>query len=228
LMNSLFYTLAVLINGLFCIVVGAAMGVLQHFSTFSHILITIGALTLSGISLSAVLLLWNQSLLWRIANRIFSLLEKLHLMRHPEIRKAKLELLMKQYRECVDLMAEKKRMLVGAFVLNLLQRLSQISVTLSIYMALGGQAKNLFRLYLTQSMCVVGSNCVPIPGSMGVTDYLMVDGFMPIMGSDMAYRVELFARSTAFYICMIVSGLVVLGGFIFLKAKKKEGDNPSL
>lgn len=220
IMNSLFYTLAVLCNGLVCMIFG--IPVLKQFSVVSRVLIAVGTLTLTGLAAGAILLLWHQKLFRKIVRFLFALLTKLHLMRHPEKRKEKLEHMMEQYHECVDAMAGKKKMLIGGFLFNLLQRFSQISVTLTIYMALGGSAKNLVRLYQTQSLCVLGSNCAPIPGSMGVTDFLMVDGFRTLMEENMAYRVELFARTTSFYLCMLLAGLVTLAGFLYLRLKRRR------
>ena len=40
-----------------------------------------------------------------------------------------------------------------------------------------GDLRKLPQLLATQIYVVMGSNCVPIPGGMGVTDYLMLKGY---------------------------------------------------
>ena len=48
---------------------------------------------------------------------------------------------------------------------------------------------------------------------MGISDYLMIDGFTEIMGEKMAYSVELISRGITFYICVLISGLITLVGY---------------
>ena len=68
---------------------------------------------------------------------------------------------------------------------------------------------------------VLGSNCVPIPGGMGVTDYLMLNGYCRLMTRDEAFRLEILSRGLSFYICIIVSLIAVIAGYIIRQKKLK-------
>ena len=61
-----------------------------------------------------------------------------------------------------------------------------------------------------QSFAVLGSNCVPIPGAMGIVDYLMLDGFRAFLPGQQAVNVELLSRSLSFYSCILICGITVL------------------
>ncbi|MBQ1597647.1 MAG: UPF0104 family protein, partial [Lachnospiraceae bacterium] len=65
-------------------------------------------------------------------------------------------------------------------------------------------------------------NCVPIPGGMGVADYLMIDGFRNQMSHVAATQLELLSRSMAFYVSVLVSGLTVLIGYFVCKKRPKK------
>ena len=80
---------------------------------------------------------------------------------------------------------------------------------------------NAYAIWVTQSMVAIGSNCVPIPGGMGVTDFLMVDGFKEIMEETEAFRLELLSRSLSFYVCILVSAIAVLVGYILVKRRER-------
>ena len=43
--------------------------------------------------------------------------------------------------------------------------------------------------------------------------YLMIDGFTPVMGEQLACSVELISRGITFYICVAISGLITLAAY---------------
>ena len=73
-----------------------------------------------------------------------------------------------------------------------------------------------------QSFVVLGAYCVPIPGAMGVTDYLMLDGFNTILDSSLAVNLELLARAMSFYTCIFVCGFAVLFKYLVMKRSSKK------
>ena len=103
----------------------------------------------------------------------------------------------------------KKKMLAKAYGLNLLQRFSQLLVTLAAFSAIGG-SKSLFpKLFAIQVYVVLGSNSIPVPGAMGVADYLMINGYLELMNKEQAYQLEIISRGLSFYACMILSLITV-------------------
>ena len=72
-----------------------------------------------------------------------------------------------------------------------------------------------------QSFAVIGSNCVPIPGAMGVADYLMLDGFEAFLPPDLVVSMELLSRSISFYACVLLCGLWVFAT-VFRKRKGRR------
>ncbi|MCR4868687.1 MAG: flippase-like domain-containing protein [Lachnospiraceae bacterium] len=221
LLNLVMYTAGILTVGAFCII--AAPDAFLHFHLISRILIIAGYLVLTLLAVVFVLLLVRQSMLEKICIRLYRTLHKLHLMRHPEKRIARLERYMEEYADCVAQMGGNKKIFLQCYLWNLAQRVSQITVSVFMYLATGGAAKNAFALWVTQALVSIGSNCVPIPGGMGVADYLMIDGFRTRMSHVAATQLELLSRSMAFYVSVLVSGLTVLiGYFVYKKRPKKE------
>ena len=95
-------------------------------------------------------------------------------------------------------------------------------VTVFCFLAGGGSLKLAPKLFAMQSDVVIGSCCIPIPGSMGVTDYLMIDGFSSMMTEQQSANLELLARATSFYICILLCGIIVLIKCAVLKFRKNE------
>ena len=48
----------------------------------------------------------------------------------------------------------------------------------------------------------------------------MIDGFNRVMGEQMAYSVELISRGITFYVCVSVSGIITLIGYILGRKRK--------
>ncbi len=218
LANLTMYTLSILLIGL--VVFCCFPGIFLSLSPLSKTLILAGYAVQLAFTAFFVLLLKNEKLLYRICAALLSFACWLRLLRHKEERLAKLERTMAHYGETVLALQGKPRMLVKLFFLNLLQRLSSIFVPVFVYLASGGQFRSAPLLLAMQSYVITGSNCIPIPGAMGVSDYLMLDAFGTIMTPEQSANLELLSRSLSFYLCVILCGIITLAAFLIQKRKE--------
>lgn len=219
LLNLVMYTAAILSIGAVCL--AASPQTFWHFQPGGRLLIAFGAAVLGILGAAFFLLLWKQETLFKIAMKLMDVLHRMHLMHHPDRWKKRLLRAMHEYKECVDLLAGSRKMWVQAYLFNLLQRAAQFGVTLFVYLSLGGNPGKLWELWVTQCFVVLGSNCVPIPGSMGVTDFLMLDGYRNMMDKELTYAVQVISRGLSFYCCILISGLAVLTGYLLLRRRKR-------
>lgn len=226
LLNLVMYTLGILTVGAFCMI--AAPGIFFQFSVFSRVLIGLGLLVLILLAFAFLMLLVRIDILEKLGRKGISLLHKLHLLRHPEEKMKRLTKAMEEYEDCVRQMRGHKRAFISAYFWNLLQRVSQISVSMFMFLATGGKWKDAFSIWVTQSFVAIGSNCVPIPGGMGAADYLMIDGFRQLMSDTAAAKLELLSRSLSFYICVMVSGLIVATGYFVCKKTDRKRERTQL
>lgn len=224
ILNLVMYTLAIVLLSVICMLAGPQY--FLQFSTPSKVLIVAGFLALSGLAVLFILLLKKSSLVFGTARRLVRFLSKHHLMRHPERRLKKLHESEEEYRLCVQLLQGHRGMLASVFFYDLLQRLSQFFVIIAIYMATGGEAGRVGELFVTQCYIIMGSNCVPVPGGMGVTDYLMLDGYGRMFGPAYAANLEMIGRSLTFYGSVLISALTVLVGYLAPKRRTHSGDTP--
>ncbi len=223
ILNLIMYTLAVVSLGIVGILMRPAF--FSDFRPVSRVLIVLGFLALSGLTVLFFFLLFHQTFLFGVTFKLVRFLAAHHLMRHPEKKLQKLEKASLEYAECVKLMTGRRDMMFLAFLYNVLQRLSQIGVILSVYMACGGSADRLADLFATQMYIILGSNFVPVPGGMGVTDYLMLDGYGHLLDEVQAFGLAVLGRSLSFYCCILISIVTVLAGYISLKKHRARGSN---
>lgn len=218
--NVCMYTLSIIVIGLFCLFF--RFDIFMQYSLLSKILIIVGFLVQFGLLIFFYMLLKKDKLLHKICSACLKILCKLHLLKRYDEKQARLNAYMDKYRQHSRLISGHKKALFVCFIFNLLQRISQIAVTMFVYAATSGEG--IFKsieLWFWQGYVILGSNCVPIPGAIGVSDYLMLDGFKNIMEESMAVNLELLSRSFSFYSCVIICGISVFVSYCMIKRRKR-------
>lgn len=216
----LLYTLSIVIIGLLCLLLFPSSFLM--FDSLGRILIAVGAVIQLCLAVLYALLLWNKKFLMQLCLFSLRLLAKLHIIRNLPAREEKLHRTMEQYGQATKLLKGKRRLLLKALLLNLAHRSSQIMVTVFCFLAHGGASACAPKLFAMQSNVVIGACCIPIPGSMGVTDYLMIDGFSKFMSEEQSANLELLARGLSFYICILLCGVIVLAKYARMHLRKKK------
>ena len=202
------YTLSILVIGLLCALF--APQVFLSFGPFARLLILIGFVLQTALLVFFALMVGREGLLRRICFGLLRFAAKLRLIRDLPAKEARLARTMEAYHSRAALLTGHRKLLLKSFLYNFLQRVSVILVPVFVYLALGNPLRNAPRLFAMQSFVVIGSNSIPIPGAMGVADYLMLDGFEAFLPADQIVGLELISRSLSFYLCVILCGLIVL------------------
>ena len=218
MVNLIMYNLALLSVGLFSL--AAFPAIYMRFDFLARIFMVIGYVVLLGLSFMFFMLLKKEKILYSIMDCLMRVMCRLHLMHNLEKRQQKLYKTRDDFKLCIQMIEGKGGMLISAFLCNLLQRVFLITITLCCYFALHGVSLKGVEIWITQCFASVGSNSVPIPGSMGVADFLMLNGFGKIMGNEMATNLELLSRSLSFYTCVVLSGVTILIGYILRRYRR--------
>ena len=218
LINLVMYTLALLTIGIVSIIFKYPM--LKNFSVLSRFFIGIGIVVLIFLALVFYMLLRKGKILYGICDAVIGLMEKIHVIRHGDKLRKKLKNTMAEYQECSNSITGKTGFLAEIFFWNLMQRMSQLLVSFMIFMSMGEGVKKAVDVSVIQCFVAMGSNCVPIPGAMGVADYIMIDGFKQLVG-DNAANMELLCRGVTFYGSVLTSAFIILIGYILRRARKK-------
>lgn len=223
---SLLYTLLMYSVSIIILVL---IGILIHPFLFfqldflSKIFIFIGFIVQFFLIVCFYCLLYKEKLLTRICHFGLKILSKFHLIKKIDTKIEKLNEVMDKYQESASLIKGKKSVLIKVFLYNLLQRVSQIGVILFVFLASGGNLKDISLIFTIQSLVIMGAYSAPIPGAIGVTDYLMIHGFERIMFIDHAVNLELLSRGLSFYLCILICGIVILIKY-FMKKRSSKND----
>lgn len=216
LANLTMYTLALIVIGTAVLILFP--GLFISFGLIPKILIISGFVIQCGLMMFFTILLTRKNTLHKICSAVLHIPAKLHLIKNKAEKQEKLSRRMDEYGMCIEVLRGKRKMLLGVFIFNLLQRISYVSTTVFAFLAAGGSYEHIGKLWALQCYAVLGSNSVPIPGAMGVSDYLMLDGFKLIMNAQSAANLELLSRGLSFYVCVILCGVITV--IKYLRQKK--------
>lgn len=219
MVNLVMYTISIVVIGLCSIIFNP--GIFLKFDAFSQTLIVLGTLIQGLIVAALVLLLRHEKVLKKICNGVLSFLSKIKLLKNRKKYEEKLEKTIEDYKHCAEMIRGRKAMIVKCFIFNVLQRVSTILVPVFVFLAAGGEIAKARSVFAVQNLVVLGSNCIPLPGAIGVTDYLMLDGF-GALGIENHSSMELFSRALSFYVCVLLCFAATAIAFVVKKQHRKK------
>ncbi len=221
--NLAFYTISISVIGTVTFI--CAPDLLLCGSIASQILIIFGYVILTLLASLFVLVLFKERMVYSSISGIIRLLVRIRLIKNPDRLNYKLNESMKLYKKCAEMILKNKTAMLLAFIFNLLQRALQITVTLLVFLSSGGTLENAASVWFAQAYTVVGANCIPVPGSIGVSDYLLLDGLGNIMSNEAAVHLALLSRAVSFYSMVVICGIIITVKYIVItknKLKHKE------
>lgn len=219
LANIVMYTASILVIGIVAFIVypSAFLGL----AGVSRVLVYIGIIAQAFLLLFFVLLLSNEKILRSLAIGALRIGGKLRIIRRVDERVQKASAALDNYARDLQALRGHRLMLVKVFFLNVAQRFSQIAVTSFVFLATGGDAVGAINIFALQCYVVLGATYLPIPGAMGVTDFLMLDAFSRMLSEEAATNLELLSRTLSFYCCIALCAICVLVRFLTTKRKEK-------
>lgn len=220
ILNLTMYTLAIFTLGLLSLIFFP--GIFLDFSLPCKIMILIGIFAMIMLTIFFIILLKRQSILLKIGNLLVTIIYKLHFKIASEKLKQRLDKMIENYNECVVTLAGKKKLLVKTFFLNLLQRASQILVTVFCYYAMHGNIADGLQIFVIQTYVIMGSNFIPVPGAVGISEFLMYFGYTMLLSEEASYSLAILGRGISFYTCSIISIITVIIGYILIRLRKTK------
>lgn len=218
LLNLSMYTLAILILSTVAFILNFKM--FLDFDLAAKLFIIVGLFVQLVFIFTFFMCIFNRKLVRKAASFILRLLCKLKIFKDYEARMEKLEVSLEQYAKCGELIRRDYRFMLKVLFINLVQRMSLIAVSMCIFIGVGGAPGLLDHAFSAQTFAILGSNSVPLPGAVGVVDYIFIHGFANIVPDPVS--VELISRGLSFYASFIFCGIVLLWEIVSKKFASKR------
>ena len=207
LVNLIMYTLSIVVIGVVCLIIKPDLLISLPWHVQS--LIYVGIAVQIVLVFVFFLLLWKSGVLWAICDAFIRFLGKLHLLRKPQHKRVKLRQAIDAYRERVHQVSGQRTTLVKTFIYNILQRAVLIVISGLVCLAMGGTINDFVSICALHAFVILGASWIPIPGAMGITDYMLLAGFAsywPHWSEEFALHLELCSRGISFYACVLLCG----------------------
>lgn len=216
LSNLVMYTLSGIILGLVCLPFHLDM--LADFNPFAILLVVFGLLVQVGLMIFFVLLLTKKNMMHRICDWFLRVMIRFKMVKRAKKWQKKMDKWMNDYEHFSSMMQGKRKELLIMLLFNLLQKISQTMVTVCIFMAAGGSGNLMFDIFTVQIFVVLGATVVPIPGGMGVSDFILADG-LRAAGAANASSLGLISRAFSFYLSVFICGIAFVVKYCLLHRK---------
>ena len=217
LLNLVMYTASIMTIGIIAVIIRPQLFI--NFTMVAKVLIIIGYIILGALLAFIILLIKREDWVHGIGAFLIKVLGKVKIIRNSERFEKKLDRITNEYRDCAEMIDGHRGMLVKCFIFNFLQRALQICVSSMLFLAGGGEAAKAVDVWATHAFSVIGSNCVPVPGAIGVIDFLLLDGMKDLMSESDAINLELASRGISFYICVLTCIIIVAVGYFALNKR---------
>ncbi|MCR5692205.1 MAG: flippase-like domain-containing protein [Eubacterium sp.] len=165
---------------------------------------------------------------------IYSFLKKIHLMKEKNNRAQRLEESMEVYRNTSDFLKKNKMSIVLTTLITFLQRFFLFLITYVVYRSFGLREYSMLHIVLLQTIISISVDMLPLPGGMGISEFLYMRIFVPVFKSPAAVSASMvISRGFSYYALVIVSGIVAFFSHIFIKdesgkirraVRKKRGE----
>ena len=220
-LNLILYTFAILLIGTVSFLINPRL--VLGLMPVSQVLVIVGSFMLCMVAVLFILVLFKGNLLLRIGNAILDFLYKIKIVRKLDSKKKKLFDAVESYKGHVAQLSGKRRAIVKAFFFNVMQRGLIIAVTVFAFLASGGEASAASDVWVLQCLVILGTNTMPVPGAMGLSDLILIDAFGAIgLDGSAAMNLNLLSRTVSFYSCVILCAVSLVIRLLVYKISKNK------
>lgn len=218
LLNLVMYTVSILIISAVCFAVHPE--IFAGMAAASKVFIALGIVVQFAFIALFIMCIFNSGLVMRVCRWGLKILCRMKIYKDYDAQYKKLEDMVEQYSECGRLLKKQADLIVKVFLCNMAQRLSVILVSVCVFLGIGGAFADAAKAFSVQALAVLGSNAVPVPGAVGVADYILLNGFSQLVSDPVS--VELLSRGISFYATIVFCAVLMLAVLIKTKVKKHD------
>lgn len=225
-------------------VANSTLALLMQLASFQIVTITIGIisvvlnfdvvkngliyLVIIGILLNstALVLLLISILSKRLSNGLIKFaikVLKFFRISHIEDKQIKLENELAKYQSSAVYIKSHKMVMLKTLLTTLVQVIVYYTVPYWVYMAFGFSEYNILKIISLQAVLYATVSGIPSPGAVGVSEGGFIGIFKNAFPASIISSAMLLNRGISFYLCVIISGIVVI--VTAIKTKKFEDNN---
>ncbi len=174
---------------------------------------------LATAAFAAIICLPN--LVGRAASFSIKLLYKIRIIGNPDKWQTKADDFTAKYSQMLAICKRHPFMLMVVMMITIIQRLCFMAVTPASCHALGVTGLGSWDITMVQGMIGLATEMLPLPGGMGVNEYIYLKVLSPVFG-DSTLTTLVVSRGIGFYCQLVLCGLVTAAVCIFSRVKERR------
>ncbi len=159
---------------------------------------------------------------------LFNLLSKVFKSAKIEKYRDKTENAMENFVTKSRFLVTHKKLMLKVFGMTFIQRTFLFLITYYVCLSFNARDIGVFDVTVLQGNISVAADMLPLPGGMGITEYLFISVFTPVVGKDLTVPVMIVSRGLSYYTQLLISALMTgvayikFYGFSFWKEEKRS------
>jgi uncharacterized protein (TIRG00374 family) len=152
-------------------------------STFVKVMAYIGVALNALIPIAIILFSILPNVTGKIASFLIKILTKLHIVKNYDELMEKTLSSINDYRSSIGFMWKSKRVIILGYILSILEKLSEFSITYFVMLACGLPCGNYFEVTALTLFIYAAASFIPTPGTAGASEgtfYIVFDSFWPM------------------------------------------------
>ena len=218
---AFFYKLVLVVVGIGTLIFGwqLILGPLWRIMPF----FILGMLLTVGFCILLFLFIFRPQLARRFVVWAIGWAERHHFIKHKEGRLERIQAGMDRYKDTAGFFKEHKGISILVFLITAVQRASLFAVTYFVYRAFGLTGTSIFTIIILQAIISLCVDMLPIPGGMGVTEFIFYRIFGGIFSSVTLIPGLVLSRGISFYVQLVACAIVAfISHFYFKHIEKKR------
>lgn len=181
----------------------------------------LGFILTGGAVICFLCIICMPELVLRMGNGCIRILSKVRLLQDPDRWMMRLETFTAKYAQTLSICKRHPAMLLLVLLITIVQRLCFMAITAVSCRALGITGLGSWDITLVQGMIGLATEMLPVPGGMGINEFLYMKLLTPLFG-DMTLSSLIVTRGVGFYMQLILCGLVTAVICIVSKIKERR------
>ena len=182
----------------------------------------IGIIVNSLITSISLIAMFSDKLSLKLLEFVCRIIAKINVDKANSIRE-KLAIQLKEYHDSAKFIMSNKKIVLRTFLTTFMQLISYHSVAFFVFLALGIQGINYFKIMFLQAVLYLSVSMIPLPGTVGVNETGFSLLYTPLISTSLVDSAMLLTRGISFYLLVVVTGIILL----VLSLTKKKNTNES-
>ena len=210
------------ISAVFCAIVMAIIypGILKGGVIWFFL---VGVIFNSAVILFMLLSVFSETATKKLVKHFIKLL-KLFKTKNIDKKEQKILSQLEKYNESSNFIKSHKNIFIKSTLIAFVQIVCYFSITYCVYRAFGLNSESYFKVFAMQAILYTTVCCLPLPGSIGVSETLFLKIYGSIFSKSILSGAMLIYRVASFYLYIIISTIVVIINAIKTKNIMSEID----